>query len=63
MSKRIKSSGDSAPLVRRIDADEAREEIMTDIPDITPEQWTWLQAKTLELEKDYAPTRSLVTGL
>jgi len=63
MSKRIMSSGDSAPLVLRTNAGEAHEELMADIPDFTSEQWAWLQAKTLELEKDYVPTRSLATGL
>ncbi len=63
MSKRIKNSDDSAPLVLPTNAGETYEEMMADIPDFTPEQWAWLQATTLELEKDYAPTRSLVTGL
>jgi hypothetical protein len=63
MSKRIKNSGDSAPLVLPTNAGETYEEMMLDIPDFTPEQCAWLQAATLELEKDYAPTRSLVTGL
>lgn len=63
MTKRIKSSDESAPLVMRTDAVVAHEEMMADIPEFTPEQWAWLQAKTLELQKDYVPTRSLATGL
>lgn len=63
MCKRIKKSGDSATLVLPINAGEVYEEMMVDIPDFTPEQWARLQATTLEQEKDYAPTRSLVMGL
>lgn len=63
MTKRIKSSDESTPLVLRTNADVAHEEMMADIPDFTPEQWAWVQAKTLELEKDYLPTRSLAAGL
>jgi hypothetical protein len=36
---------------------------MFDIPDFTPEQWEWLKERTAELEKGYAPTRSLIPGL
>jgi hypothetical protein len=32
-------------------------------PDFTPEQWTWLKARTREFEKNYRPTRSLIEGL
>ena len=37
--------------------------LTADIPDFTPEQWAWIQERTLGLEKDYVPTRTLIDGL
>ena len=45
------------------DLSQARIEALTDAPDFTPEQWKWLRERTLELEKDYRPTRTLIEGL
>lgn len=42
---------------------QARTEAMTDAPDFTPAQWKWLKERTLEFEKDYRPTRTLIEGL
>lgn len=38
-------------------------ESMSDIPDLTPEEWGWLKAQTSEFEKGYVPTRTLVPGV
>ena len=62
MSKR-KGLDDFPPSVLPIDAGQAYEEMMGDIPDFTREQWVWLQKKTHELEKTYVPTHSLISGL
>ena len=45
------------------DLRKARDESMDDAPDFTPEQWKWLKERTLEFEKDYRPTRTLIEGL
>lgn len=42
---------------------QARTEALADAPDFTPEQWKWLKERTLDFEKDYRPTRTLIEGL
>jgi hypothetical protein len=38
-------------------------EPVSDTLDFTPERWKWLKERSLELEKDYVPTRTLIEGL
>jgi hypothetical protein len=57
---------DETPKIARValgQHDQARSEPTADAPDFTPEQWKWLKERTLEFEKDYRPTRTLIEGL
>lgn len=45
------------------DVGKTYEDVMANISDFTPEQWAWIRAQTLENEKNYVPTSSLMEGL
>ena len=61
--KEIEKPEDARVALAQGELSQGRGEALAEAPDFTPEQWAWLKERTLEFEKDYRPTRTLIEGL